>query len=259
MLVAIALAVVSGSPASASEIGSRNAQTPTTLRLLAYNIHHGAGNDEALDLERIARLIRSLDPPPVALQEVDVGTARTGGVDQPAELGRLTGMHHVFGPFMDYQGGEYGMAVLSSLPILGSDNHRLPEGPEPRSALAVRVQLPDAGGELTFAGIHFYRTLEERMAQARELLAQLAAAGPVILAGDFNSEPDSPVMGLIGESFVLPEKGGDRDTFPAWQPDREIDYLAFRPRERFAVLESRVVEETVASDHRPVLLVVEIR
>ena len=56
------------------------AQEPTTLRILAYNIHHGAGNDEVLDLERIAELIRSLDPDLVALQEVDNRTERTGGV-----------------------------------------------------------------------------------------------------------------------------------------------------------------------------------
>lgn len=232
----------------------------TTLRILAYNIHHGAGNDEALDLERIARLIRSLEPDLVALQEIDNRTERTGGVNQAAEIGRMVGMGSVFGPFMDYQGGQYGMALLSDLPFVNPTNHELPEGAEPRSSLAIRVQLPDGAGELVFAGIHFYRTDEERMAQARRLLHVLEPETvPVILAGDFNSTPDSAVMAFIGKTFAIPAKGDDHLTFPSDRPDREIDFIVYRPSERFTVVESRVIDEPVASDHRPLLLVVEFR
>ncbi len=254
ILFVLALVAQGGSPAVASEAPK------TTLRILAYNIHHGAGNDEKLDLQRIARLIRSLDPHLVALQEVDNRTERTGLVDQAAELGRMTGMAWAFGPFKDYQGGEYGMAVLSALPFAEATNHRLPEGPEPRSSLAIRAQLPGDAGELIFAGIHFYRTAEERMAQARRLLEVLEAEeGPVILAGDFNSTPDSEVMELIGETFAIPDKGDDHLTFRSDRPDREIDFIVSRPAERVAVVDSRVIDEPVASDHRPVLLVVEVR
>jgi endonuclease/exonuclease/phosphatase family metal-dependent hydrolase len=72
---------------------------PTTVqvRVLSYNIHHGAGTDGELDLPRIANVIRRLKPDLVALQEVDKKTQRSRGVDQAAELGRLTGMHAVFG------------------------------------------------------------------------------------------------------------------------------------------------------------------
>jgi endonuclease/exonuclease/phosphatase family metal-dependent hydrolase len=235
------------------------ADQATTLRILAYNTHHSAGNDAVLDVERIAAVIRELDPDLVALQEIDNHVERTGGVDQARELGRLTGMGAVFGPFMDYQGGQYGMALLSDLPFVNPTNHELPEGPEPRASLAIRVQLPD-GGELVFAGIHFYRTAEERMAQARRLLHVLEPEeAPVILAGDFNSTPDSEVMALIGESFVVPEKGSDRYTFSSDRPEREIDFIVYRPLGRFTVLESRVIDEPVASDHRPVLLVLELR
>jgi endonuclease/exonuclease/phosphatase (EEP) superfamily protein YafD len=81
----------------------------------------------------------------------------------------------------------------------------------------------------------------------------------VILAGDFNSTPDSEVMKLIGETFKIPDKGDDHFTFRSDRPDREIDFIVARPAERFTVIESRVIEEPVASDHRPLLLVVEVR
>ena len=121
---------------------------PDTVRILAYNIHHGEGVDRVLDLERIAALIRRVDPDLVALQEVDSVTDRTGGVDQAAELGRLTGLEPVFGRFMGYQGGAYGMALLSRWPVVRSDNLRLPDGAEPRTALTAVVRTPATGRSL---------------------------------------------------------------------------------------------------------------
>ena len=52
------------------------------VRVLTYNIHHGEGMDGKIDLERIAAVIKRLEPDVVALQEVDVKTTRSQGVDQ---------------------------------------------------------------------------------------------------------------------------------------------------------------------------------
>lgn len=84
-----------------------------TLRVLSYNIHHGRGTDNQVDLARIAKVISDSQADLVALQEVDHGTRRTGGVDQTSELGRLTGMHSQFCKQIDYDDGEYGQALLS--------------------------------------------------------------------------------------------------------------------------------------------------
>jgi endonuclease/exonuclease/phosphatase family metal-dependent hydrolase len=87
------------------------------LRIVSYNIRHGAGLDGKVDLQRIAKVIAKEKPEVVTLQEVDQECTRSGSVDQAAELGRLLKMEHRFGKFMDFQGGEYGMAVLSRFPI----------------------------------------------------------------------------------------------------------------------------------------------
>lgn len=230
-----------------------------TLRILAYNTHHGAGLDEVLNLERIGALIRSAEPHVVTLQEIDVGVERTGGVDQAAIYGELAGMEAIFGAFMPYQGGEYGMALLSGLPIREWENIRLPQGAEPRTTLAARVALPNSGREVWVAGIHFYRTEEERLAQARVTAEFFADTSlPVILAGDFNSQPGTAVMDFLGEAWSIPEKEGDPFTFPADGPQREIDFILIRPSAEVRVLEYRVLDEMVASDHRPILMVVEI-
>jgi endonuclease/exonuclease/phosphatase family metal-dependent hydrolase len=211
--------------------------------------------DSALDLGRIAAVIEAVDPDLVALQEVDSMVERTGVVDQTAELASATGMHAAFGSFMPYQGGAYGMAILSRLPPEESSNLRLPAGAEPRTALAVTVVLPGTRTPLRFVGIHFYRTEEERLAQVASLEEQLADDPvPTILAGDFNSRPGSAVLERLESSWVVVDKGVDRLTFPSYAPAREIDFVLLRPRDRFEVLGGEVLEEPVASDHRPVLV-----
>lgn len=227
-----------------------------TLRILAYNIHHGEGMDEVLDLERIARLIRDVDPDVVTLQEVDSVVARTEGVDQAAELGRLTGMQPLFGRFMDYQGGAYGMALLSRLPVRSHTNYRLPDGDEPRTALSAVVELPESGRRLRIVGIHFYRTEEERLAQAVKLEELLATEEelPTILAGDFNSTPGSAVLNHLEQSWHVVGKGKDRLTYPSYDPEREIDFFMWRSAGAFMMLHQELLDEPIISDHRPLVL-----
>jgi endonuclease/exonuclease/phosphatase family metal-dependent hydrolase len=241
-----------------------------TLRILAYNVRHGNGMDEVVDLTRAAALINRLHPDVVTLQEIDNRVERTGGVDQSRRLGELTGMESAFGAFMEFQGGEYGMAILSRHPIVSSQNHMLPPGAEPRSVLEARIRVGDRGGagtgrgasaqsgtEFVLAGIHLYRSAEERLAQAQRAVEVLAERRvPVILAGDFNSTPESEVIAYLRHHFTIPDKGADRFTFPSQGAAREIDFIMYRPEDRFQVIEHRVIDEPLASDHRPVLLVV---
>ena len=231
----------------------------STLRIAAYNIKHGQGMDGVVDLERVADVLRALDADVITLQEIDRGVERTGGVDQAARLGELLGMEAVFGDFMPYQGGEYGMAVLSRLPIVGSMNHRLPDGEEPRSALEVQVTGP-GGQTFSVVGIHFYRTEEERLAQAESLMVGLEGTEhPVILVGDFNSTRGDRVMSHLAESWSILTKNGSPLTFPSDEPSREIDFVLMRPATAFEVLEHRVIDEMLASDHRPLLAVLRLR
>src|SRR5690606_16137530 len=97
-------------------------------RVVSYNIHHGLGMDDSVNLERTARVLRTLQADIAGLQEVDSSVQRSGGVDQAAVLGEMLGMDHAFGAFMPYEGGRYGMAILSKFPIVRSESVRLPEG-----------------------------------------------------------------------------------------------------------------------------------
>jgi endonuclease/exonuclease/phosphatase family metal-dependent hydrolase len=245
----VALAVV-----ISAAVGPEGTAGQTTLRVAAYNIKHGLGNDGRVDLERVAEVIRSLDADVVTLQEVDRGAARTDGVDQTQRLAELTGMRGIFGDFRPYDGGEYGMAVLTRLPVVAVLNHRLPQAPAPISALEVQVAAGPDGRIISVVGIHLVRTPEERLAEADTLTDILENRGhPVILAGDFNSRPGDVVLQRLTRDWLVVPKEGDRFTFPADVPDREIDFIMLRPAEAFEILEHRVVNEALASDHRPLL------
>lgn len=232
------------------------------LRVLSYNIHHGEGVDRKLDLQRIARVIMSVKPGMVALQEVDKGTQRTNRVDQPAELARLTGMNVVFGANIRYQGGDYGNAVLSRSPIKRHKNRLLPllDDGEQRGVLEVEVEMPNGGGMLLLATHLDHRAGDrERLASAAAINQWVAArAGqPAVLAGDLNDLPDSKTLRRFGTAWtranekVLP-------TIPVNQPNKQIDFILFRPAQRWKVIEVRVLDEAVASDHRAILAVLEL-
>jgi endonuclease/exonuclease/phosphatase family metal-dependent hydrolase len=239
---------------------SAGAGAQTTLRVAAYNVKHGLGMDSIIDLERIAGVLRPLDADVITLQEIDRGVDRTDGVDQARRLGELLGMTAHFGDFMPYQGGEYGMAVLSRLPVVRVTNHRLPDGDEPRTGLEVEVLTGPEGRRVSVVGIHFYRTPEERLAQADALSSLLdAVEHPVVLAGDFNSRRGDRILrSLRAKEWFVVDKDGPFETFPSDEPQREIDFVMLRPAEAFEVVEHRVIDESVASDHRPLLVVLRL-
>lgn len=221
------------------------------LRVLTYNIHHGQGTDGVFDYERLARIISDLEPDLVALQEVDNGVARSGSVDQAAILAELTGMHYAFGNALYYQGGEYGEAVLSRYPISRVRAHHLPFHPglEPRTALAVDIQPESGLPELTFVGTHLCHQDEGTRAEQTTHLRTLfdPADPPVIMAGDFNARPGSaPMKVLLDDGWV-----------DAIAPRSRIDYILHRKVDPWSVVDVSIVDEPIASDHDPVLAILE--
>jgi endonuclease/exonuclease/phosphatase family metal-dependent hydrolase len=236
---------------------------PVTLRVVCYNIHHGEGTDRKLDLERVAGVLKAQRPDLVALQEVDRKARRTGQVDQAAKLGELTGLHAAFGRAMDHDGGGYGNAVLSRWPILSSESHGLPFAPghEPRAVLEARVRVGADGPELAFLSTHLdHRSDEIRQRQADRIAELFAnATVPTVLAGDLNARPGSPPYQVLARQWADATAGRALLTSPAAVPRAQIDYVLYRPAERFRVIDAKVVEEKVASDHRPVLVALEFR
>jgi endonuclease/exonuclease/phosphatase family metal-dependent hydrolase len=123
------------------------------------------------------------------------------------------------------------------------------EGTEPRAALAVRLTPADGLPELWFIGTHLCHQREVvRLSQAREINKHFPADAklPAILAGDMNARAGSTTIQEFERLW--------KDTLPE---RRKIDYVLVRKDDKWRVVETKVFDEPVASDHDPVLVVLE--
>jgi endonuclease/exonuclease/phosphatase family metal-dependent hydrolase len=232
------------------------APAPADLTVVSYNIRHGRGMDDVVDLPRVATVLRALDPDLIGLQEVDERVRRSDAVPQADSLGQLLGMESAFGAFMPYQDGEYGLAILSRHPIVRAHPLRLPDGNEPRVALLAELVLPGAD-TIVVVTVHFdwVRNDTLRHAQAVALAAVLdTLARPYVLVGDFNDQPGSRTLELFTTRATEAAKPvDDRFTFSSTEPTQEIDFIFASPASAWRVGAARVIDEPLASDHRPVI------
>ncbi len=257
---------------------------------MSYNImvgrfHEITGEyqDFPENLRALARVVRESGADIILLQEVDVGVERSGGIDQAKFLGEELGLHYSFAPAIEFQGGQYGVGLLSRWPI--REHHVIPlfnpDYPathpewaldssglsEQRVAQIARVDV----GERTVSVINTHLGLSQH--QRRIQLAQIAAileehlqlpGRAVIFGGDLNCEPDArelaPVRMRLRDAYhQIPDERGiprdipirDRLTIRSDQPRACIDYI-FVGDEHLAVERTEVLD-TTASDHRPVV------
>ncbi|MGY1603008.1 endonuclease/exonuclease/phosphatase family protein [Geodermatophilus sp. SYSU D00815] len=254
-------------------------QPPIPVRLVTFNIRHGAGSDDRVDLPRLARVLQAADADVICLQEVDrYYGERSEDVDQALLLSRALDMQLAWGPAIDEPrtGGrpdkEYGNALLSRLPILISDVHPLPGTGEPRSALRTLLELD--GGTLWVTNTHLSRGSGEQRA------AQLAAIAALhtermeggVVVGDFNTSPDAPELAALQPLFtdawdVARDRAsrpgwrfwqhGEGFTHPAGSPHRRIDQVWVT--EGVAVASAQVLDGQGASDHLPLAVDLEVR
>lgn len=261
-------AVIAFLLALASSPHAETAEPPHQLRVLCYNVHGGWGTDGKYDVARLADVINKAKPDLVALQEVDVGVKRSGRVHDVRELSKLTGLAARFGPTQHYAGGLFGNAVMTRLPILDVSIHPLPytESTEerttyPRGAIAVTIQGPD-GKPLRFVSTHFQHNVpDDRVAEAKAINKLFAANDDhlrTILAGDMNAVPDAEPITELLKKWTNAIDETATPTAPATKPRSRIDYVFYRQSLQFRVVESKVIPESIASDHRPVLAVLEL-
>ena len=233
------------------------------IRVLSFNILHGATTKGDFNLDVIAKVIQDSNPDFVALQEVDFKTNRAKKYDLVTELGWRTKMAPLYGRAMYYDGGEYGEGVLSKHTFLQTRNVALPfiPGDEPRAALEATTILPSKD-TISFIGTHLdhLKTDSNRVMQAEKINGVFKNnAYPTILAGDLNAEPNSRPMHILEELWQASYKQDTlRYTYPSDEPRKKIDYVMFYPQNRWRVLETSIIQDSIASDHCAYLVVLEL-
>jgi endonuclease/exonuclease/phosphatase family metal-dependent hydrolase len=227
---------------------------------MTFNIKTGSLSS----LETIADIIVRSEADVVGVQEVDKGTRRSCGVDQPARLAELTNMQASFAPSLHaYDGGQYGLVVLvtNRLHVVASRGHDLPqvEEGEARAALQVDIAASASDGSTSFSLLNTHldhRSPRNRASQAAQLNRLGATASqrrPVLLVGDLNATDRGETMTIIRE---------------LWTPPKErffgIDWIVHRG-DGWHALDARELSERDhpqardASDHVPVIADYELR
>ena len=240
---------------------SQSSPASHDMKLMSYNVMHCAGIDNKVNIARTVEVINREKPRFVGVQEFDCKAAkRSFGVDQPAELGWLTGMHATFAQAIPFQGGGYGVAVLSREKPLSVYKTSLP-GIEPRVLLLCEFE------DCWFGTTHLALHETNRLASVeiiRKAVAERAATKPVYLTGDWNDTPPSrPLVAM--RSFMTILSDTTKRTFHDFKPSGPanaycIDYIAVdsSSAKRIIVRDSHVVPNETTSDHSPVVATISV-
>lgn len=222
---------------------------------MSYNIYHGEGLDGKTDYGRLANIIRSKGVDVVAVQEVDSATHRSHGADVLRQIADSAGMVATFARTLDYEGGAYGIGLLSKTRPLKTMSYALPGTEEPRALLVAEF------ANYVVACTHLSLTAEDQLASIYVIRAVAAQTNkPFFLAGDWNAVPGDKTIDEMQRHFTLADDLTTK-TYPANKPTELLDYIAlWNARNKKVTLQDfHVVDESVASDHRPVVATYEIR
>jgi len=240
------------------------------IRIMTYNVHGCRGRDRQWSPQRIADVIASAEPDIVALQELDVGRARSGGVDQAELIGAALGMRAQFHPAMQVMEERYGDAILTACPSRLVKAGALPgvprlRGLEPRGALWASVTVN--GQEIQVINTHLGLLSRERHQQidcllSKEWLGHPDCRDPVMLVGDFNMQPRSrsyrKLAGRLRDAHRSRNKHYQA-TFPARFPALRIDYAFVGAGIHVTHVDTvRTPLARIASDHLPLVVELEV-
>ncbi|MEX2963574.1 endonuclease/exonuclease/phosphatase family protein [Microbulbifer sp. TYP-18] len=249
-----------------------------TLRIMTYNVHSCLGMDGKYAPGRIARIIARYQPDVVALQELDVSRARSGGVDQAQQIAHYLEMEFQFHPAIHLEEERYGDAILSHLPMRLIKKGTLPGPPglgspgflpglnEPRGA--VWVEITHNGEKIHLINTHLGLSKSERLRQIEALLgprwlANPRCKDPKVLMGDFNTLPNSVEYNRLARRLhdAQLHAPGHRalGTFPSRMIQVRIDYVFIERHIRVTKIQVPRTELTrLASDHLPLIVDIEL-
>jgi endonuclease/exonuclease/phosphatase family metal-dependent hydrolase len=233
----------------------------TTFRVMTYNVHSCVGTDGKFEPERIAEVIARAGADVVALQELDVGQARTRGVHQPEWLARKLDMSVHFTAARACNDGQYGNALLTRHPFsVFAEGALARRRDEVRAVQWLKVSV--AGLEVSVLNTHLSIYFRERMLQIEQLLgaewlARAERSVPLVICGDLNSSRFSLVYRKLRRNLVDAQRANGASALPTWPsrfPVLRIDHVfASRSLEVTRCEVTRDALSMVASDHLPLV------
>jgi len=239
-------------------------QNNIRVKIMTFNIYHGETMNGDFDFDAIANIILNEKVDFVALQEVDFKTNRVNKIDLANTLANKTEMYFAFGKAIDFDGGDYGVAILSKYKIIKKRNIALPHGKdkEPRTALEITsvLQFEDT---ISIISTHLDYTQKDhfRLEQIHEInKVFLTNKYPTILAGDLNDIPESETIQYLEKYWTSTYNYKNPDaTYPSSNPNQKLDYIMFTPKTEWKIISSKVIHNKIASDHFAYVVILELK
>lgn len=189
------------------------------VNILSYNVHNCIGMDKEYNYRRIANVISQTSPDIVALQELDSVTVRNKGIHALGELEKLTGMHGTYAAAIPFQGGSYGIGILSREIPIQYKIIPMPGREEKRTLIIAEFK------DYVFCATHQSLTPEDQLLAVPLIEKALQNVDkPIFMAGDMNSAPASAPQLELAKHFATLNDTTSY-TFPADRPNRCIDYI----------------------------------
>lgn len=234
-----------------------------SLKVISYNIHIGQNSNNEDQLENLAEFIKSTQADLIGLQEVDSVCNRSGNVDQLKFLADKTGLYYAYARHFAFDGGSYGIGILSRHPLSNITDHRVvltgagTKDGATRALLTADIFLNNK--KLTFATVHMdYRDSDSRSAQSQEIVNLFKQVEhPVILTGDFNARPETEELKKL-QTIFTDTTDDSALTFPAINPLNKIDYIMVSKANLEKVIKQEVYP-VLHSDHLPVMSLIKVK
>ena len=225
-----------------------------TFTLASFNIcsaHFREGHYTEDNLARLAAQINQSTADVICLQEVDRGAARSDRVDMPAYLAEHTELkHHYFIKIRDFQGGEYGTAILSRYPITEAKTINYPVQIATQGTSCGYAVLDVEGTPVTLFNTHLSVENEESNTETLcclgDILATLRHEGKSFLScGDFNTSPKKVARFIPWVSLAH----NGLTTYA----DRSIDHILYFGKIKVANTRTLNTQKDKVTDHNMVL------
>ncbi len=188
-------------------------------------------------------------------------------------------MDFAFGKALDFDGGEYGVGILSKYKIDKSKVINLPSGDaEQRVVLISQISKPGFDAPIIVMGTHldWQKDPTIRIGQVRHILdASIGdtdtgfdniAASIKILAGDFNSTAnEQPIQEIRYMWNPVEFKGVDYRSWPAVNPAIDIDHIftfkgqVWDVKKMEIPTDSKEFQWSSVSDHLPIIAELELQ
>ena len=234
------------------------------LRVVSFNMAAA----RTAPLSRIAAALQAFDADIIAIQEVDNKTLRSGHINQATELQTLTGLNVEFGRAINFEGGEYGLAIASRHPIDNVTITPLFSGKrEARILMSADISVPGFNAPVTVFNTHLDtgENPELRTRQVRQINKHtINNRGIKLLTGDINDVPETDtyrdLLRYWNNTWAYDK---DARSWPAINPEIEVDYIFSSKAQRWEVEQGFIpnndglwngIDWRTISDHLPIIM-----